>query len=327
MSGQAGPAKVVPAEASAAQACMNCGQALSGAYCSACGQESRIQTPTVGEFVREFVQDQMALEGKLLRTLKLLVTRPGELTLDYISGRRQCYIRPLRLYLALSVVFFAVSGLVGHHAWMQPDPGDEDKPLFTLGSDAAPQGDAKQAATTGAGNAAPAAPAKQPGSDLSKLPDGDFDQLLHFKTGYPLLDARIHTYFSQTQKQAGAQLSRAIDNDAPIAMFFLLPLFAGLLQLAYLRHHLRYGVHLLFSLHYHAFVFLDLLLQQIPWPSIVNAVLNVAIPVYLVMALRRVYGGRWWSTGIGVAGLLLVYSILIGITMFAAAVISIIASG
>ena len=285
---------------------MNCGQVLSGAYCSACGQESRIQTPTVGEFVREFVQDQMALEGKLLRTLKLLLTRPGALTLDYISGRRQCYIRPLRLYLALSVVFFAISGLVGHHAWMQADPGDEDKPLFTQKSDAV---QAPAAGTAGGGKAGPAASAGQDESGAAKLPDGGFDGMRDFKTGYSLLDARIHAYFSQTQKQAGAQLSRAIDNDAPVAMFFLLPLFAGLLQLAYLRHHLRYGVHLLFSLHYHAFVFLDLLVQEIPWPSIANAVLNVAIPVYLVMAL------------------LLVYAILIGITLFAAAVISIIISG
>jgi len=323
MSGQAGPATAtpVPAAAPAAQACMNCGQVLSGAYCSACGQESRIQTPTVGEFVREFVQDQMALEGKLLRTLKLLLTRPGALTLDYISGRRQCYIRPLRLYLALSVVFFAISGLVGHHAWMQADPGDEDKPLFAQKSDAA------QVPTAGEGKAGSTAPAGQADSGAAKLPDGGFDAMRDFKTGYPLLDARIHAYFSQTQKQAGAQLSRAIDNDAPVAMFFLLPLFAGLLQLAYLRHHLRYGVHLLFSLHYHAFVFLDLLVQEIPWPSIANALLNAAIPVYLVMALLRVYGGRWWLTGIGVAALLLVYAILIGITLFAAAVISIIISG
>ncbi|MFI4979053.1 MAG: DUF3667 domain-containing protein [Nevskiales bacterium] len=319
------------AHATGPRSCMNCGALLGGAYCAACGQESRIETPTVGEFVREFVQDQMALEGKLLRTLKLLVTRPGELTLDYISGKRQCYIRPLRLYLALSVVFFAVSGLISHPDWMQPNSGDEDKPLFKLTHDESPQGDAKKQAPAAADGKADTAvadasskPSTVPGASV---PDETYDGLRDLKTGYPLLDARIHKFFNQTQKQASAQLSHAVDSDAPVAMFFLLPLFAGLLQLAYLRHHLRYGVHLLFSLHYHAFVFLDLLLQEIPWPSLVDALLKIAIPAYLVLALRRVYGGKWWTTGFGVLALLLVYSVLIGITMFGAAVISIVING
>ena len=293
---------------------MNCGAALGGAYCAACGQESRIETPTVREFVREFVQDQMALEGKLLRTLKLLITRPGALTLDYISGRRQCYIRPLRLYLAASVVFFAISGLSGHSAWFQTDPGEENKPLISS---------THKAVTPAA--AAPASAPQAGGSDTPALPTDD--DLRDLTTSYPALDARIHKYFKQTRGQAYAQISRAIDNDAPLAMFFLLPLFAGLLQLAYLRHHLRYGVHLLFALHYHAFVFLDLVLLQVPWPGIVDTALRFAIPVYLVMALRRVYGGKLWLTGIGVGAMLLVYSILIGITMLTAAVVTIIISG
>ena len=319
----ANPASAAQA-ATPVQSCMNCGAPLAGAYCSSCGQETRIETPTVREFVREFVQDQMALEGKLWRTLKVLVTKPGGLTLDYISGRRQCYIRPLRLYLALSVVFFAISGLFSHPVWLQGNPGDENKPVFKSARDASPRDEAGQSVPAGVASPAPAASSK---SDATKPKDDAFDEARDFKTGYPLLDARIQKYFSQTQKQAGAQISSAINNDAPVAMFFLLPLFAGLLRLAYLRHHLRYGVHLLFSLHYHAFVFLDLLLQEIPWPSIVSAVLNIAIAAYLVIALRRVYGGGWWPTGFRVAALLLVYSILIGVTLFAFAVVSIIISG
>lgn len=316
MSAAASLATEAQAHAMGPRSCMNCGAPLGGAYCAACGQESRIETPTVREFVREFVQDQMALEGKLLRTLKLLITRPGALTLDYISGRRQCYIRPLRLYLATSVVFFAISGVSGHSPWFQTDPGEENKPLISF---------EHKAAKPAGGNAAPAAAPQAGGNDAPALPTDD--DLRDLTTSYPALDARIHKYFRQTRGQAYAQISRAIDNDAPLAMFFLLPLFAGLLQLAYLRHHLRYGVHLLFALHYHAFVFLDLLLLQVPWPGIVATVLRFAIPVYLVMALRRVYGGKLWLTGIGVCALLLVYSTLIGITMFAAAVVSIIVSG
>ena len=287
--------------------CKNCSAPLAGAYCSACGQESRIETPTVGEFVREFVQEQMALEGKLLRTLKLLVTQPGALTLDYIQGRRQCYVRPLRLYLALSVVFFGVVGLFGH-------PDD----LIHLGQVTR---DTSQAASpAGAAASAKAAPQAEPDSYLFYTDDSS--KLRNLKTGNASLDAQINRFFSQDTRQINAQLGKALINDAPLATFFLLPLFAGMLQLAYLRHHLRYGVHLLFSLHFHAFVFLDLLVQKLPWPSIVDGLLNFVIPAYLVLALRRVYGGRAWTTALGVAVMTVVYSILIGLTLFAAAMIS-----
>ena len=325
MSANTGPVAQA-AEKAGAGACMNCGAPLGGAYCAACGQEARIETPTVREFVREFVQEQMALEGKLWRTLKLLLTRPGALTLDYISGRRQCYVRPLRLYLALSVVFFGLTSLVGHPGWFQPSPGDEDKPLFTFDNKAVSPADLQQQSLSNGGKQGGVAAPGQARGDASKIQDDSHDAMADLKTGYPALDQRIRKYFSQTQKQAGQELARAIDNDAPVAMFFLLPLFAGLLQLAYLRHHLRYGVHLLFSLHYHAFVFLDLLLLEIPWPSLIGGLLKLALPLYLLLALRRVYGGKWWLTGLGVAALLLVYSVLIGLTLFAAAVVSIIVS-
>ncbi|MDE0856488.1 MAG: DUF3667 domain-containing protein [Nevskia sp.] len=311
----------------AARVCMNCGAPLGGAYCAACGQEARIETPTVGEFVREFVQDQMALEGKLWRTLKLLLTRPGALTLDYIAGKRQCYIRPLRLYLALSVLFFGVTGLVGHPDWLQPGPGEDDKPLIDAGPKAATPADTQATPPTSADQHSGGAAKEQPKGDAAKRLDDKEDVMRELMTGYPLLDSRIRKYFSQTQKQAGAQLAQAVYNDAPVAMFFLLPLFAGLLQLVYLRHHLRYGVHLLSALHFHAFVFLDLLLQQIPWPWIIRVPLKLAIPLYLVLALRRVYGGRLWTTALAVAALLLVYMLLIGLTLFAAAVVSIIING
>ena len=326
MSDQASPAVHAQAVSAGPSGCMNCGAVLGGAYCAACGQESRIETPTVREFVREFVQDQIALEGKLWRTLKVLVAKPGGLTLDYISGKRQCYIRPLRLYLALSVVFFAVSGLVGHPSLMQPDPGDEDKPIFNSDTKLPPQAHAELGSSSGGDKTNAAAAPGQAKGDVKKIPDQSYDAMQDLKTGYPLLDSRIFKFFSQTQKQAGAQLSHAVDSGAPVAMFFLLPLFAGLLQLAYMRHHLRYGVHLLFSLHYHAFVFLDLLLQQIPWPSIIGTLLNFAIPVYLALALRHVYGGKLWLTALRVAAVLLAYSVLLGLTLFAAAVVSIIIS-
>jgi hypothetical protein len=68
-------------------------------FCCACGQPTRIHPPTLWEFVHEWLQHYVALEGKLWKSLWALMARPGFLTLEYLAGRRQRYVQPLRLLL------------------------------------------------------------------------------------------------------------------------------------------------------------------------------------------------------------------------------------
>jgi hypothetical protein len=60
------------------------------------------------EFLHEFIGHYVALEGKLWGSLKRLIFQPGELTNEYIRGRRVRYVQPLRMYLTFSVLFFAL---------------------------------------------------------------------------------------------------------------------------------------------------------------------------------------------------------------------------
>jgi Protein of unknown function (DUF3667) len=93
----------------------NCGAAAGARFCPECGQETAAHPPTAGEFVHELVGHYVALEGKLWKTLALLL-RPGRLTLEYLAGHKVRYIAPLRLYLTASVVFFLAAKLLA------PDP-------------------------------------------------------------------------------------------------------------------------------------------------------------------------------------------------------------
>jgi hypothetical protein len=71
--------------------------------------DSLLHPPSVWEFAHEVVTDHIAAVGKLWRTLALLALQLGKLTVEYLAGRRQRYIIPLRLYLTASVLFFAVA--------------------------------------------------------------------------------------------------------------------------------------------------------------------------------------------------------------------------
>jgi uncharacterized protein DUF3667 len=91
--------------------CLNCGADLHGRYCHACGQKAVGLHVGVHDFVHEATHEFLHLDGKILSTVKLLVLRPGQLTKEFIEGRRVRYITPLRLYLTFSVLFFALAAL------------------------------------------------------------------------------------------------------------------------------------------------------------------------------------------------------------------------
>jgi hypothetical protein len=94
-------------------ACANCGTALQGPFCHACGQEVKPIDPPLALFVRESGKELLDVDGRIWRSLRRLIVSPGFLTREYVEGRRVPWLSPLRLYLLTSVFFFAVSAFVG----------------------------------------------------------------------------------------------------------------------------------------------------------------------------------------------------------------------
>ena len=90
-------------------ACRNCGAEAPGAYCPSCGQETALELPRAGQFMREAAGRYVALDGRMGRTLFALLFRPGFLTREYLAGRRKRYVRPARLVLVLAIVLFAAT--------------------------------------------------------------------------------------------------------------------------------------------------------------------------------------------------------------------------
>jgi hypothetical protein len=64
----------------APQTCRSCGAPVAGAYCSTCGQETKLRLPTLREFLREAAGRYVALDGRFWRTVFALLARPGFLT-------------------------------------------------------------------------------------------------------------------------------------------------------------------------------------------------------------------------------------------------------
>jgi hypothetical protein len=95
--------------------CPNCALELRGLYCSACGQR-RIDPSDLS--ARRFVNDladevgTLGFKFRTLHTLRALLT-PGLLTSEFLAGRRQPYLSPLKLYFVCAAIFFLAAPLAG----------------------------------------------------------------------------------------------------------------------------------------------------------------------------------------------------------------------
>ena len=91
--------------------CLNCGAELAGAYCHACGQRAHVHR-TLMAFWHDLAHGVLHLDGKIWRTLPMLVWRPGELTRRYVDGERARFVSPMALFLFSVFLMFAVFSLV-----------------------------------------------------------------------------------------------------------------------------------------------------------------------------------------------------------------------
>ena len=285
------PASSDDAQPPAPGVCLNCGHGFGQPrprFCPACGQETNIKPPRIGEFILQFGGAYFSTEGALWRTLALLLFKPGELTRQYLAGRRRHYVLPLRLYITISLVALLLLRVVAAVEFNVAIPE--------------------------------AAAAKRPSQLEMNLGIGEAgikDGVFHC-TGLPAwfcqrLKKRIDIDAKAMVAEAERFRERFLGNLGG-AMFLLLPTFALWLKLAYLNRRIRYTEHLVFALHVHAFWFLAVALLT-SGISVVIAGAMLAVPVYSALAARRVYGGRWWATLLRGAAVMLAYGITLALSL------------
>jgi hypothetical protein len=293
--------------------CPNCQVQAYDKFCSACGESLVVHAPSAYEFIHEFVGHFVALEGKLWSTLRLLVLKPGALTLEFLRGRRVPFVNPLRMYLTMSLIVFALIKLFGIDL---PQVYMEDKAygvryvhdLFN------PENPKKPRTVTLDITVKEVAE-----SDSSSL--NDFKSLPDLIASLESVNAtwanNIKTFMRKPPHEKNEILNHGFLANLPYMLIGALPLFALYLKLMYLGSGRRYGEHLVFALHFSTFVFLlasamILLPGNFAW--LVAMVYSGAFRlisawdclqlmfvlwglVYLPVALRRVYGGTRWANG------------------------------
>ena len=100
--------------------CLNCGSELRGPFCGACGQRAVPAYPSVREMIGDAWEELSGYDGRFARTLRLLLSRPGALTIAVLEGRRVRYISRVRLYFWRAFCIFCAPSRFRTSGWRRP---------------------------------------------------------------------------------------------------------------------------------------------------------------------------------------------------------------
>ncbi len=85
---------------------------MSGNFCSNCGERKlNNELRSIKYILKDLVEDLTSIDGKLWKTIKILLLQPGQIDHDYHTGRRIAYIKPISLFFILNVLFVMFSSL------------------------------------------------------------------------------------------------------------------------------------------------------------------------------------------------------------------------
>jgi len=133
-----------------------------------------------------------------------------------------------------------------------------------------------------------------------KLPEKDRDS--YFERILTMRLLKINQGGEEGKKEFFKKLTENFFHNIPKMLFFLLPVFALFLKLLYIRKKQFYYVdHAILSLHYFSLIFLllvlgEYILDKIFGTSIFTFLAFVWMSVYLLIAMKRLYGEKWIRT-------------------------------
>ncbi len=309
--------------------CPNCGAPRTGRFCGACGQNSRSYLRATREIVGDVLSEVFDLDSRLGRTLKSLLLRPGHLAREFASDRRASYVSPARLYIVVSLVFFAVLSLTTRYESNAVRPNVPADAQHDIAADPEMGQVYRQLSEAQRARLKAILEKEGPSTEAVRRQLAELDEAN--RTAPPASVSEFESALSDRVLDLAENPRGAYDNvisHLPAAMFFTLPLYAAWLKLMYRRRF--YSEHLVFALHLHAFLFFIgtfiLMLPDTPSQSTSAAVrtlssvgsftgdaLRFAGLAYYLMALKFFYLESWSLTVAKFLLLNVAHAVLIGL--------------
>ena len=242
--------------------CKNCNAEIVDQYCHQCGQKEVDLGKPFRHIVISLLDNWFSLDNKLVKSIPLLLLKPGFLSREFIQGKRVRYSSPLKLFLFASLAYFFLLGLSGNN--------------LNINSNTK---------------------AKEVGVNQQSTPDSIKTPKVNRDHKESFFEKRIEEKVKNPE-----QLSSMIIKGFSYMFFLLMPLFALLLSGLLKRCNKKYVDHLIFSVHFHTFGFyifsIPLLFKLISGIELQfqDFMGLIVITGYLALAIKNIYEIKFWKS-------------------------------
>lgn len=316
--------------------CKNCENKFDTTYefCPHCGQKSNDKL-TVGVLFRNTIKNYFSVDARFFKSFFPLLFKPGYLPTKFIEGKRLLYLHPAQLYLFSSIVFFfffsfkvskqerqiretvksektlkqtidsiktyntndslAAATVIEKLKQSQDKTGLKDEELAKLDSIIKGQnykGDDFMSFGFNESKVDSLIDINAPDSLITKEMGQTED------AGYFTKKAYIQVLKLYKDNGSLASILHSFYDTIPIALFFLLPIFAFILKLLFYDKG-PFAYHLVFAFYYFSYLFstfIILLLVSFIWssfPGYLQFLIVLSTFIYLCIALQKFYKQGW----------------------------------
>lgn len=302
--------------------CLNCGTPLQDRFCGHCGQDKKEFKRSILQVFFQFFETFTDFDNKLWSSLGPLIYKPGFLTKKFLEGKRKSYLNPIQMYAFFSFLFFFTFFYMPDFVSVDKTPiaqqitkelsqnesekddvdstqkKSSDSFVLSLGKTKINiSGDStKKDGITSAGKSSSLA--RYDSAQLALPPSERQSKFVNDVT------RRFLEIFDKTRNNESAALAAIIDtfkSNIANLIILLLPVFAGILKVLYIRRKYYYVEHLIFAIHLHCFAFLLLSIS-----TVVNNLVFLAdgfegyfffiFILYFYFAVKNMYGQKWGKT-------------------------------
>ncbi|MDP3452197.1 MAG: DUF3667 domain-containing protein [Bacteroidales bacterium] len=270
--------------------CKNCETQFEGNYCPNCGQSVKDLDIPFKILIFDIMANMWAFDTRVLKTLKSVLFKPGEMALDYVAGKRARYMPPFRFYVFISFIFFLLLNLTTTRQF-------NEKWSF------------------------------QTGSDTVTISKGDSDNNLISITDSNSNNSTFKGFTKDINQNKEYYISRFF-SILSWSLFILMPLYAALFWVLFKKSQKHFLGHFIFAINQHAFLFtifiLLLIINSIFPEKSTNyeSWLLLLFPIYIVVGSRKLYRREWLSIIMRITAAQFIYMFILGVAIIAVAYIT-----
>ena len=319
--------------------CPNCEKQFEEGFefCPFCGQKAKEEL-TLGVLFYNTIANYFSFDARFIKSFIPLMFKPGYLAKKFLEGKRLLFLHPAQMYLFISVIFFFLYSFnvretvqEVNEKFQKHDVDNQVKDSIEVNKSALDSVQLEKIMAPLKENGIVTGIKEE---DVKKLDsiikanekDVEVNNFLNFDFNEKKIDSliaidapnetifkamgmdddagfftrKLYTQMLKFYKDRGlGSIIQTFYDSIPLAMFFLLPIFAFILKIFYFRRG-RFSHHLVFSFYFFSFlftVFSILVLANLIWegfPGYITTLIVLSTFFYLYLAVKRFYEQGWF---------------------------------